>query len=166
MNTTGNSVRTELNFWHSSAPLGGCSAGQPAAEMELILCPTVMLNTTGFELPSVPEPIAGLAGRIRVSKQNVELDKLEGRLGKTRFDVNGVLAISEKVQFQSLTVHTKLNVEQWLRLDPGGAHEDAWNRVGMYYRFDWREEPGIDFTNTNLDVLVMSASPCTVGAFV
>ncbi|MDT0141100.1 hypothetical protein [Microbacterium sp. PRC9] len=55
------------------------------------------------------------------------------------------------------------NVEQWLRLDPGGTHEDAWNRAGMYYRFDWREEPGIDFTNTNLDALVMSASPCTVG---
>ncbi|MDF2506657.1 MAG: hypothetical protein K0Q52_516 [Microbacterium sp.] len=54
------------------------------------------------------------------------------------------------------------DTEQWLRLDPSGENEHAWNRGGMYYRFDWREEPGIDFTNPNLDVLVMSASPCTV----
>lgn len=52
--------------------------------------------------------------------------------------------------------------EQWLRLDPGGANEHAWNRAGMYYQFQWRSEPGIEFVNTNLDILIMPASPCTV----
>ncbi len=50
----------------------------------------------------------------------------------------------------------------WLRLDPEGTNENTWNRAGMYYTFDWTNAPEIKFSNPSPDILVMTASPCTV----
>lgn len=52
--------------------------------------------------------------------------------------------------------------EQWLRLDPGGAHEDAWNRGGTFIWFRWTDTPGLEFSNPSPDSVLMTGSPCTV----
>lgn len=51
---------------------------------------------------------------------------------------------------------------QWLRLDPGGTHEDVWNRGGSYIWFSWTDEPGLAFSNPTPDVVLLTGSPCTV----
>lgn len=56
------------------------------------------------------------------------------------------------------------NRAEWERLDPGGAHEQVWNRGGTYITFDWAATPGIQWSNPTPDVIVMRASPCTVAS--
>jgi hypothetical protein len=53
---------------------------------------------------------------------------------------------------------------EWLRLDPGGAHKDVWNRGGTYIRFSWTADQDIAWSNPTVDQIVMSTSPCTVAA--
>lgn len=51
--------------------------------------------------------------------------------------------------------------DAWTRLDPE-ADESLWNRGGAFVWFQWRDEPGVEITNPGPDVILVSASPCTV----
>lgn len=51
---------------------------------------------------------------------------------------------------------------EWLRLDPGGKAEDAWNRGGSRIRIEWRDEPGIDITSDEYNVVTIQANPCSL----
>jgi hypothetical protein len=77
-----------------------------------------VVQEVGFQSLKLPEPVAGLTGRVLVSRQSLELDKVSGRLGNTKVDLHGVLALGEKPQFQSFTAHAKVSIEQWLHLLP------------------------------------------------
>lgn len=54
--------------------------------------------------------------------------------------------------------------EEWLELDPTGAHREIWNRGGSYIRFEWTTSRTIAWSNPVTDQIVMAASPCTVAA--
>ncbi|MCR1782660.1 hypothetical protein KVF89_08965 [Nocardioides carbamazepini] len=54
------------------------------------------------------------------------------------------------------------NDAAWRVLDPGGAHEDTWNRGGTYVRFVWTDAPSISWQNPTIDQIIMSGSPCAV----
>lgn len=54
------------------------------------------------------------------------------------------------------------NDREWRKLDPGGAHEDVWNRGGTYIRFTWSADKDIVWSNPTIDQIVMQTSPCTV----
>lgn len=54
------------------------------------------------------------------------------------------------------------NVENWLRLDPGGEHEDMWNRGGLHIQFDWNDSDDLEWSMPSPDMVVISASPCAV----
>lgn len=53
-------------------------------------------------------------------------------------------------------------VEVWERLDPGGAHEEVWNRGGSYIWFTWTKDRELAFANPSPDVISVTGSPCTV----
>jgi hypothetical protein len=51
----------------------------------------------------------------------------------------------------------------WEHLDPGGAHEEVWNRGGTFIRFTWSESADdVSWENPSVDQIVMTASPCVV----
>lgn len=50
----------------------------------------------------------------------------------------------------------------WLRLDPGSAHRDMWNRGGLHIEFDWTDDEHLTFTQPAPDTIVMTGSPCSV----
>ena len=50
----------------------------------------------------------------------------------------------------------------WSKLDPGGAHEEVWNRGGSYIYFSWTEDEQLTFANPSPDVILISGSPCDV----
>ncbi|GAA1689124.1 hypothetical protein GCM10009808_02550 [Microbacterium sediminicola] len=52
--------------------------------------------------------------------------------------------------------------EAWLALDPGGVHEDMWNRGGLHIQFDWTDDPDLVFSQPYPDTVVITGSPCTV----
>lgn len=54
------------------------------------------------------------------------------------------------------------NQHAWLALDPGGSHEEMWNRGGLHVRFDWTDDPTLEFSQPYPDTVVMTGSPCTV----
>ncbi len=54
------------------------------------------------------------------------------------------------------------DVDQWERLDPGGVHEDMWNRGGLHIRFDWTDDKSLIFSQPSPDVVLMTGSPCVV----
>ncbi|WP_457110195.1 DUF7657 domain-containing protein [Marmoricola sp. URHA0025 HA25] len=51
---------------------------------------------------------------------------------------------------------------EWLKLDPGGAHREIWNRGGSYVRFTWTQDQQIVWSNPTIDQIVMAVSPCAV----
>ncbi|MFC4140320.1 MULTISPECIES: hypothetical protein [unclassified Microbacterium] len=51
---------------------------------------------------------------------------------------------------------------EWLRLDPSGKAEEAWNRGGSRIRATWRTEPGIDITSNGYNVVTIDANPCSL----
>lgn len=53
-------------------------------------------------------------------------------------------------------------VEVWERLDPGGAHEEVWNRGGSYIWFTWSGDRELTFANPGPDIISVTGSPCTV----
>ncbi|KAF2412158.1 hypothetical protein B1729_16170 [Microbacterium sp. B35-04] len=56
------------------------------------------------------------------------------------------------------------DVQQWERLDPGGAHREMWDRGGLHVTFEWTDESGVQFEQPANDTVVVKASPCTVAA--
>lgn len=54
------------------------------------------------------------------------------------------------------------NVANWERVDPGGAHEEMWNRGGLHITFDWTDSDTLDWSMPSPDIVVISGSPCTV----
>ncbi|MEV4687629.1 hypothetical protein MRBLWH3_001756 [Microbacterium sp. LWH3-1.2] len=52
------------------------------------------------------------------------------------------------------------DVDAWLKLDPGGDHEDMWNRGGLHIQFDWTDGDSVDFTQPTPDIIVVHTSPC------
>ncbi|SJN30508.1 hypothetical protein FM104_07005 [Microbacterium esteraromaticum] len=51
---------------------------------------------------------------------------------------------------------------EWLRLDPSGSAENAWNRGGSRIRATWRDAPGIDITSNGYNVITIDANPCSL----
>ncbi len=51
---------------------------------------------------------------------------------------------------------------QWERLDPGKAHEQVWNRGGSHITYAWAQGPAVLFSNPSLDVVLVTASPCSL----
>jgi hypothetical protein len=49
----------------------------------------------------------------------------------------------------------------WKKLDPGGKHEDMWNRGGTHITFDWTDS-GVRFSLPFGDQVTISGSPCAV----
>jgi hypothetical protein len=108
--------------------LAGALAGQDGVE---VLGGEFDVQEVSFQLGKLPEPVAGLTGRVLVSRQSVEVDKVSGRLGKTKMELNGVLALGEKAQFQNFTVHAKFSIEQWVQLlAPPGPQESVFPFAG------------------------------------
>ncbi|NYF15851.1 hypothetical protein HDC37_000663 [Microbacterium sp. AK009] len=54
------------------------------------------------------------------------------------------------------------NVENWMRLDPTGEHEDMWNRGGLHIQFDWTDSAALEWSMPSPDMVVISGSPCVV----
>ncbi|CAB4960008.1 unannotated protein [freshwater metagenome] len=50
----------------------------------------------------------------------------------------------------------------WERLDPGGVHEDVWNRGGAYIWFSWSGRKELVMDNPSPDVIHVTGSPCEV----
>lgn len=50
----------------------------------------------------------------------------------------------------------------WGRLDPGGEHEEVWNRGGSYIWFSWSRRTQLEWTNPSPDVIHIAGSPCVV----
>lgn len=50
----------------------------------------------------------------------------------------------------------------WLMLDPGGDHEDVWNRGGAFIWLGWTEDEELTWSNPSPDVISITGSPCTV----
>lgn len=67
----------------------------------------------------------------------------------------GTPALSERQQIGP-------NDREWLKLDPGGAHKDVWNRGGTFVRFTWSDSDTIQWSNPTIDQIVMTVSPCAV----
>lgn len=51
---------------------------------------------------------------------------------------------------------------EWLKLDPDGSDEDAWNRGGSRVRATWRDEAGISITSNGYNVVTIDANPCSL----
>lgn len=54
------------------------------------------------------------------------------------------------------------DADAWMRLDPGGVHEDLWNRGGLHVRFVWTDEDVVRFDLPSQDVVRITASPCAL----
>ncbi len=54
------------------------------------------------------------------------------------------------------------DIDQWKLLDPGGVHEDMWNRGGLHITFQWTDAPGVEFEQPTPDIVVVKASPCEI----
>jgi hypothetical protein len=63
----------------------------------------------------------------------------------------------------SLTSRQQLgpNRSEWLKFDPGGLHEDLWNRGGTFPHFYWTGDSGIVWEGRGADNVVLHLSPCT-----
>ncbi len=49
---------------------------------------------------------------------------------------------------------------EWLKLDPGGAHEEMWNRGGLHVTYAWTDDDDVTFEQPYPDTIVISTSPC------
>lgn len=56
--------------------------------------------------------------------------------------------------------------EQWRRIDPDGAYEEAWNRGGGYSVWQWDEGGPTRVETNGYDLIVTSIDPCTLAAAV
>lgn len=52
--------------------------------------------------------------------------------------------------------------EAWLRLDPGAASEEAWNRGGGYISFNWKTGAPTEITTNGFDVTLVRTDPCVL----
>jgi hypothetical protein len=77
-----------------------------------------VMQDVSFRSPTLPDAIVGLTGRVLISQQGVDFDKVSGRLGKTPFEVDGMVTLGQTSQFQTFIVQAKVNLEQWARLLP------------------------------------------------
>ena len=74
-----------------------------------------------FRTPLVPERITGLKGRVIVSPERVEFDKLAGRMGQAQFEVQGIVTTGADPTFQGLTVQVRTETAPLVRLLPEGT---------------------------------------------
>ncbi|MGH7236314.1 MAG: AsmA family protein, partial [Nitrospiraceae bacterium] len=74
-----------------------------------------------FRTPLVPERIAGLNGRVIVSPERMEFDKLAGRMGQAQFEVQGIITAGAESTFRGLTVQVRGDAAQLLRMLPVGT---------------------------------------------
>lgn len=116
-----------------------------------------VMQDVSFQSPTVPDPVAGLTGRVLISNQGVELDKVSGRLGKSRFELDGLLTLGQQSQFQDFTVQAKLNLEQWTRLFPAlsdvGLRGDVETNVELSGRLDQpRIKAAVNLQSAHLDI--------------
>jgi hypothetical protein len=90
--------------------------------------------------------------------------------GATSRDADRVWA-SDSLPFDSLMLATGVpalsgrqqmgpRTDEWIQIDPGRTHENAWNRGGMYIRFVWNTATSPTFSNPTDDQLFMGISPC------
>lgn len=54
------------------------------------------------------------------------------------------------------------DTDEWIKLDPGGGHEEVWNRGGSYIWFTWTADEELSFANPSPDAIHVTGSPCVV----
>lgn len=52
------------------------------------------------------------------------------------------------------------DAEEWRKLDPTGASEEAWNRGGTFIWMVWTDEESLTISNPNPDIIQVQGSPC------
>jgi len=73
-----------------------------------------------FRSPALPDPVLGLHGRLLLSPNGTEFDKLGGQFGQTRFEVQGTIAGGKLSTFQGFTVRARTDASQLVQLLPTG----------------------------------------------
>lgn len=77
-----------------------------------------LARTVGFRSPALPERVEELNGRILFSSNGVRFDGVSGRLGQSRFEVQGTITTGESSTFQGFTVQGSADIAQVIRLLP------------------------------------------------
>jgi len=74
-----------------------------------------------FRTPLVPERVVGLKGRVLVSPERWEFDKLAGRMGQSQFEVQGIVTAGAESTFRGLTVQLRAEASHLVRMLPEGT---------------------------------------------
>ena len=69
-----------------------------------------------FRSPALPDSVLGLHGRLLLSPNGTEFDKLGGHLGQTQFEIQGMITGGNVSTFQGFTVRARTNASQLMQL--------------------------------------------------
>lgn len=160
----------------------------PALSTAGIWLAAVALGVTVFVLTLRPRHVAGyaLGGALalalvwQVNPVIVGLGDLRGTTVADRMEelgeetrADGGAWASDHFSVDSLLMATGVpafsgrqmsgpDLAAWGRLDPGGEHEEVWNRGGSYIWFSWSRRTQLEWTNPSPDVIHIAGSPCVV----
>ncbi len=130
--------------------------------------PLVVAGAAAVSLTVTANPVLFGLGDVRASAtaQNFvtwgELSRADGSVWAS--DSGDVDALLTATGTPSLSARQQVGPDEgaWLRLDPGGAHRDMWNRGGLHIQFAWSDSRSLDFAQPAADTVVITGSPCAV----